>query len=281
MLILCQILAGQAGPLSERVIFVAKKNGLEKLYICRPDGRDLRQLSHAPGRHGEPCFSEALQRFFFTRPNGQRSDICSITREGDDFRVEVNLKAQSQNPSISPDGKTLVFSTNVWGAFELAQIDLRSKKLKRLTYDQSINTYPRYSPDGKQIVFLSRKSGSSELYLLTDAQSHSKRLTHSTYSKGPASWSPSGHRLVATERVPLRSRRALFELDLESGVKRYLLPKKRNIDQANYSVDGARVLFLENKKLQTIDPADFKSFPFPLKGQLSPRDAIWVEFPFR
>jgi Tol biopolymer transport system component len=268
-----------AGPLSERILLVAPTNGLSKIYVCRPDGKDLRRFSRVPGDQTQPRYSNKLQRIFYVRPHKGISQICSVDVEGRDFKVELAMESNTLNPDVSPDGQTLLFSTDLWGPYELAELDLKSREIRRLTYDQGINTYPRYSPDGQSILFLSRRNGASQVYLLERHNHALRALTESPFNKGKPSWNPAGTRIISTEAKPPRFHSVLFELDLATGKKRFLLPKIRKVSAPTYSADGSQVLFIEQERLLTFDPADTTALEFPLRGTLFPVDACWVTFP--
>jgi TolB protein len=268
-----------AGPLSERVLFVAEHNGLKKLYICRPDGRDLKRFCREPGYQLQPCYSPELTRVFFVRPVKQLHQICSVNNEGRDFRVEVDIGANALYPSVSPDGKKLLFSTDMWGPLELCEMDLESKERKRLTYDASINTRGQYSPDGTKVLFLSRRSGLTEVYTLELASGGLTRLTSSPFAHGSPSWNPDGTRVVATVARPPKFKRGLIEADLESDKLRYLLPERLGLTSPCYSLDGSQILFIDDQVLYTYDPSDTKAITFPMKGDLIPEDVIWIPFP--
>ena len=82
-------------------------------------------------------------------PNGKPERIT----KGSDFEFE---------PSFSPDGKTLVYTT--WndadaGAIYKVALQGNSKPVK-LTAEKGIYRLPSFSPDGKQVVF--RKEGNSD-----------------------------------------------------------------------------------------------------------------------
>ena len=156
------------GPLSERVVFVAPSNDMPKIYICRSDGRDLKRLSKLAGPQLQPSYSPVTGRFYFVRPGEKRREqIVSVNSEGEDLLIHTEGVFSARYPEPSPDGERLLFSTDMWGSLELAQLELATGGITRLTYDQATNTWPRYSPDGRQVVYLSRAHGQAELYLLT------------------------------------------------------------------------------------------------------------------
>lgn len=279
LLVLLFFCSSSAGPLSERVVLVAEHNGLKKLFICRPDGRDLQRLSKEPGHQMQPAYSPALERFFYVRPILARHQICSVDTRGKDFRLEVDLKAEALYPSVSPDGKKLLFSTDMWGPLELCEMDLDSREIKRLTYDGGINTRAEYSPDGKFVLFLSRRSGLTEVYQIELENDALTKLTESPFAHGAPNWSPDGNRFVATVGRPPKRRSGLFEKDLESGKLRTLVPEQQGLVSPCYSVDGSLILFIDDGVLYTYDPSDSKAALFPLRGRLVPEEAIWVPFP--
>jgi tricorn protease-like protein len=249
------------------------------MFLCRIDGRDLQRLSKVPGDQLEPHFSQALQRFFFVREIDRRQQIFSVNIEGDDLRAHTAGVSQARHPFVSPDGKTLIYSTDKWGAFEIAELDLANGTSVRVTYDQAINTYPRYSPDGQSVLFLTRRHGQAELYLRDRATGDLRRLTQTPFDEGPANWRPDGKRIVATRVLPPRLRAKLLEIDLETGVERILLPELHPAPSPVYSKDGTLIIFVKDQALFTYDPSDTAALPFPLRGQLNPAYVQWVEFP--
>ncbi len=77
-------------------------------------------------------------------------------------------------PSISPDGKEIVFSwqNDLW----LAGID--GGTAKRLTIHPASDITPRWMPDGNQIAFTSNRYGTSDLFLINKDGSNLRRLTN-------------------------------------------------------------------------------------------------------
>lgn len=71
----------------------------------------------------------------------------------DEKRLTYGLRAN--NPNLSPDGKTIVFTSQKDGTINLFLIDIEGKDLRQLTFfengEQLFN--PRFSLDGKHIVF--------------------------------------------------------------------------------------------------------------------------------
>ena len=58
-------------------------------------------------------------------------------------------------PDWSPDGQHIAFVRYNEDALELAQLDLGSGAVTRLTHDHAVNVEPRWSPDGQRLAWVS------------------------------------------------------------------------------------------------------------------------------
>jgi Tol biopolymer transport system component len=65
------------------------------------------------------------------------------------------------NPTWSPDGKKIAFSSQVGGFTDLFVYDLDTKQMQRLTDDPYADLQPAWSPDGASIAFVTDRFGTS------------------------------------------------------------------------------------------------------------------------
>jgi TolB protein len=107
-------------------------------------------------------------------------------------------RAVVRSPSISPDGRRVVFSLSDVGGHRIASVDLRGQGLKTLSASAGMNTAPVYSPDGKRIAFSSSRDGDFEIYVMDADGSNIRRLTNSRGLDTRPAWSPDGKRLAFT-----------------------------------------------------------------------------------
>ncbi len=89
------------------------------------------------------------------------------------------------NPSLSPDGKTVVFSFegDLWKA------DVKDGRASRLTAMQGYETSSRISPDGKWIAFTGRQYGNADIYIMPLAGGDVQQLTWHSSNDDVSSWS--------------------------------------------------------------------------------------------
>jgi TolB protein len=102
-------------------------------------------------------------------------------------------------PRFSPDGNRVVLSKAENGATNIFALDLRTRRLNRLTDGNSIDTTPSYSPDASKIVFNSDRGGSQQLYVMGGDGGGAKRISFGSGKYGTPVWSPRGDKIAFTK----------------------------------------------------------------------------------
>jgi dipeptidyl aminopeptidase/acylaminoacyl peptidase len=112
------------------------------------------------------------------------------------------------NPSISPDGTTVLFSrgyvdmTRDQNQSNLWAIDVGGTRLRQLTDGAWNDSSPVWSPDGKRIAFLSNRSGSTQLHVMWADTRETLQLTRLERAPAGITWSPDGKEIAYTSQVP-------------------------------------------------------------------------------
>jgi Tol biopolymer transport system component len=114
-------------------------------------------------------------------------------------RIEMEVE-QQHSPAFSPDGKTIAFTGNVGGQFDVFLIDLESEQVTNLTNDTPYDGAPTYSLDGKSIVFsVASGEDNANLYRLDLADPATRyRLTEGDWRDKDAVFASHGLTLVFT-----------------------------------------------------------------------------------
>jgi TolB protein len=89
-------------------------------------------------------------------------------------------------------------SLAVNGPSNLYEMDLRTRKSRRLTASPAIDTAPSYSPDGTQIAFESDRGGSQQIYVMGSDSSNPHRISFGEGKYGTPVWSPRGDLVAFT-----------------------------------------------------------------------------------
>jgi eukaryotic-like serine/threonine-protein kinase len=144
-------------------------------------------------------------------------------------------------PSLSPDGKWIVYDGNQAGNADIYLQSVGGHNSINLTKDSpEDDIQPAFSPDGESIAFRSDRAGGG-IFVMGRTGESVRRVTDSGYS--PA-WSPDGMRLVFATALPHpfnASPSELWAVMLATGEKRRL----SNVDgvQPNWSPHGQRIVY--------------------------------------
>ncbi|MBX7220971.1 MAG: winged helix-turn-helix domain-containing protein [Blastocatellia bacterium] len=116
------------------------------------------------------------------RPTTVSGNFPSTVSRVSQVTVSVGL---DMFPSFSPDGNSIVYSSDKTGTFEiyLRQLTLNGSEIQ-LTNDQAANFQPAWSPDGSEIAFFSKKKGG--IWVIPALGGTPRQLT--TFGSHPA-WS--------------------------------------------------------------------------------------------
>ncbi len=167
------------------ITFTSVRDGDMEIYTMKPDGSDVRRLTNRPGPDGGPFFSWDGQRIAFRGriETGQAMEdyrallkqalwrpteleIFVMDRDGRNVRQVTKLKGANFAPSWHPDGKRLIFASNIDDPkgrnFDLYLINIDGTGLERVTFNETFDGFPMFSPDGKHLVFASNRNAKSE-----------------------------------------------------------------------------------------------------------------------
>jgi TolB protein len=85
------------------------------------------------------------------------------------------------------------------GSTQIYKMELRNRKLIKLTSGNSIDTSPSFSPDGSKIVFNSDRGGSQQLYVMNADGSNPQRISFGDGRYGTPVWSPRADLIAFTK----------------------------------------------------------------------------------
>src|SRR5215217_8978806 len=106
-----------------------------------------------------------------------------------------NSPAADQEPSWSPDGSKIAFSSNRnAGNFDIYTMYADGSSQKRLTKKAAYDLQPAWSPDGKKIAFTSSRGGDDEIFVMKarpeGTKNRPKNLTKNDDGDSSPDWQP-------------------------------------------------------------------------------------------
>jgi Tol biopolymer transport system component len=170
-----------------------------------PEGSHLLRISAEGGEAKplqlggwEPTIARQGNRLAYSR----RSLNCDIWQMDTTAKLDpgrnptciISSTFPDSDPSVSPDGRQIVFASHRSGARQIWRCERDGSAPVQLTSLKAHQTgSPRWSPDGLQIVFDSQASGNFEIYAMNRDGGRLRQLTRHPAADVRPSWSRDGH----------------------------------------------------------------------------------------
>jgi TolB protein len=91
--------------------------------------------------------------------------------------ILADFSGSNSAPAWSPDGKQLAMVLSRDGVSQLYIVRSDGSDLRRITFNESIDTEPSFLPDGKSLLFVSDRGGSAQIYRVPVEGGNAERLT--------------------------------------------------------------------------------------------------------
>ena len=174
--------------------------------------------------------------------------------------------ALASNPSLSPDGRSLLLQRTVQENIDLWLIDLQRNVSRRLTDNPGIDSMPVWSPDNNRLIFNSTSTGGGELAIATLDKSRAQErvdLPFSDGSKVTSDWSTDGRFILYTHFNQSPATTDVWALPMEGDRKPLpVATTTYNERDAQFSPDGKWVAYESDEA----GPPEIYLQPFPGPG---------------
>lgn len=158
-----------------RLIFQAQVPGgapCDQIFVMDVDGRNLRRVSTGTGRTTCGYFFPSGEKIVFSSTH-HRSPVCPAPpdrsrgyvwplhpydiflahADGSELRQLTDTPGYDAEATISPDGRTILFTSDRDGDLEIYAMDADGSNVRRLTFEEGYDGGAFFSPDGRRIVY--------------------------------------------------------------------------------------------------------------------------------
>lgn len=169
----------------KKIAFTSMRDGDLDIYTMDANGKNVKRLTTELGYDGGPFWSydgkQIVYRSYHPKTPAQverykkllsediiepnNFELWVMNADGTNKRQITKLGAASFAPYFFPDGKRIIFSSNVNDPkkrdFNLWKINADGTGLEQITFYESFDGFPMFTPDGKSLVFASNRNAKS------------------------------------------------------------------------------------------------------------------------
>jgi Tol biopolymer transport system component len=240
-------------PNGKLIAFNSNSGGEDDLFVISANGKDQRQLTHTPEDEGNLAWTTNGKEILFSVFKDGMSRLFAIEPNGKNQRELA--RAPGRAPTLSPEGKRLVYMAGSWTATRLTVSLLDGTNARQITDDSSIAWNNHWSPDGKRIAFTSRENPKSELavFVMNADGSGRRQVTHIPAEEGGAQWpvwSPNGRLLaVQVNSRTTKNSAHIWIVDAATGdAHKIAAHSAAYVDETpSWFPDGKRIAFQSNR----------------------------------
>jgi len=171
----------------KHIVFTSTRNGDLDIYTMDADGGSVKQLTHELGYDGGPFWSYDGKKIVYRAEHPQTPEqikdykelyarglirpgnleLWVMNADGSGKHQVTHNGAANFAPYCLPDGKRIIFASNVTNTkdpagFDLYVVNEDGSGLERITYYPGFDAFPMFNSEGKRLVWASNRNGSVE-----------------------------------------------------------------------------------------------------------------------
>ncbi len=224
------VLSSPAWDGSGSGIIVAEGEGI--VAVQRGSSGRLYRLDVRSGRYAPLGWLNDFPVMLDLLPDGRLVLSSTIARENlrevavgnrtmADGRLLTSGVAIDRQPVYSPDGKSVLFSSNRGGTLDLWEVSVESGEMHRVTDDPADDWDPVYSHDGQSIYWSSNRSGAFEIWTARRDGSAPRQVSHDSLDAENPGISPDNRTVIYSSSNPAKA--GLWRVPAAGGPGEHLL----------------------------------------------------------
>ncbi len=155
-------------PDGSKLAVTLSKDGNPEIYIISArDGAILTRLTNNKAIDTSPAWSPDGSQIAFVSDREGGPQIFVVPASGGTARRVSFNGSYNTTPTWSPaKGESVIaYTTRDGGRYDIVTLDLKTKKMTRITQNEGNNEEPSFSPNGRAIAFASTRSGGAGIYI--------------------------------------------------------------------------------------------------------------------
>jgi len=197
-----------------------------------------------------------------TRSSRESLQEVSLEGGGAAPRWLTHGNSTDRQPTYSPDGQWVAFSSNRGGNLDVWAVNRKDGTVRRLTDDPADDWDPSYSPDGRRVLFGSNRSGPYEVWAANPDGSDAHQLSHDGLFAQNPQQTPDGKWIVYHSTNPAQAGLWRMRSDGSEAVRIV----EGAIQLPEISPDGQHALFVDGlaSKIRVVRLPDGQSAAFEI-----------------
>lgn len=280
-------------PDGDWLIFQSTRDGrtCDQQYVMRTDGSRLRRVSDGTGKTTCGYFIDGSRRIIYAsthaadtacppRPDPSRGyvwrldpfDLYTADRDGSTRRRLTSYGVYTAEATLSPDGRTLVFTSTKDGDLELYTMNTDGTNVRRLTNTPGYDGGAFFSPDGRMIVYRAYhptgtdldgyrellrqglvRPNRMELFVMNADGSNQRQITNLGGANFAPIFTPDNRRIIfsSNHKNPRSRNFDLYVVNLDGSGLEQITTHPEFDGFPMFSPDGSRLVWASNRNAPT------------------------------
>src|SRR5215831_5946267 len=234
------------------LLVVALACGTPALAVAAVDEGTAHRVLGGDGSYAMPAWAPDGHHLFLhaRRKDEKKKDKAIATRnvwtvavDGSGLKRVTQGNKDEYHASLSPDGKKLLFVSELNGSRDIWIADADGQNPVPLTDDPGTEDQPAWSPDGSKIAYAAfpKERGSFDLWLVNSDGSGRRRLTTTSANEIFPTWHPNGDEIAYV--TDANGNLDLFAVSIRDGNTTPLVVSPDQEARPQFSPDGTKLAF--------------------------------------